>query len=58
MRNLIASEMGNKFKAKRFNGRGNRRADSNRNQFDWKAEMQDAETDSIDFDLLDNEVSY
>lgn len=42
MRNLIAAEMGSKFKSKRFsNDRGNRRASSNRNKFDWRSDMDE-----------------
>lgn len=46
MRNLVAAEMDNKFKSKRFtNDRSNRRANSNRNKFDWRDEI---ELDSLD----------
>ena len=42
MRNLVAAEMAGKFKSKRFsNDRGNRRANSNRNKFDWQSEMDE-----------------
>jgi len=44
MRNLVAAEMAEnpgKYKAKSFSGRGNRRANSNRNRFDWRSEMNE-----------------
>lgn len=43
MRNLVAAEMSEnpgKYKAKSFSGRGNRRANSNRNRFDWRDEVE------------------
>ena len=53
VRNLVAAEMGNKFKSKRFGGRGERRADSNRNHFDWRAELAEL-TDGCTDELRDS----
>lgn len=51
MRNLVAVEMQNKFKAKSFSGRGKRRAGSNRNKFDWRSDAEE-----LDFSEENNSV--
>lgn len=62
IRNMVTAEAAGRFKSKRFDGRGNRRANSNRNRFDWRSATIEALAEEMlhddDMDIYPGGVCY